>query len=405
MKKMLVTAAATLVLSASVAMAATPAAPVMSMTVKTTKVATGEISVPDGRQLVVDGNNVYVAFTASDGTPCISRSTDGGSTWRDPAVMSTDTTNSRIRIAKAKDPLQTGKSIIVAAWGATDGLKYSYFVERPNTAGWSIPVAIADSLTADATTMKVGAAPNGSVHLFFNDADGFKYVTATKAESAFTTPILLPFATDSNWYGIGFDSSNNVYVVDTLNGSLNLHKKTAANSTWTNSTVIGSNVDTTAASIAVYDANNIYIAYKAVDAVINPPADLYANLTIWVAITNDGGKTWSKRPVTPNATVYGTYPSINVNSSKVITVVGHYGSWSATDRITINKSSDNGATWSPNVSVPGNTTNQSTLDSAGKVCVLSSINGSAELDPNFFAGTVTGPTWWNNVPIYFTREK
>ena len=65
MKRVLVTAAAALVLSAGVALAATPTAPTFSMTVKAAKVADGSAEVNGGgRAVVVDGNNVYVAFAA-----------------------------------------------------------------------------------------------------------------------------------------------------------------------------------------------------------------------------------------------------------------------------------------------------------------------------------------------------
>jgi hypothetical protein len=407
MKRVLTTAAAALMLCATVALAATPAAPVMTMTVKATKVAdTSWWQLPKGSNVVIDGNNAYVAFAGPNGVS-ISRSTDGGQTWGVPVVLST--TGSAVQIAKAKDPLQTGKNILVAAWSETDSLRYSYYVERPTGSGWSVPLVIpgasVSSDTVSASSIRIGAAPNGSVYLFFNNTDNasFSFVKATSAETAFSSPALLPFATNvSDNYSIAFDSSNNVYVVDSTNG-LSFSKYTAATSTWTTKQVdTPTRVDTTGVSIAVYDANTIYVAYKVLDAVTNPSPDMYANITIWVAATTDGGKSWTKRIVTPNGTVYGTQPVVAVNSSKVVYVGGLYVEWGPAGRITINKSSDNGATWSTNVSVPGNTGINIALDSVGKLSVISVSDNSGDLDPKFFTGiTTTGPGY----PVYFTREK
>jgi len=402
MKKMLVTVAAAMAICASVAMAATPAAPVFSMTVKTTKVADGFAEVNDSRQVVVDGSNVYVAFTGPTNLPSISRSTDGGYTWTTPAVMST--TGSQIRIAKAKDPLNSTKNIIVAAWSDVDGLKYSYLTNRTTTSGWSVPTVVTSN-TVEPWTLKIGSSPDGAVHLMYSDAGTMYYTYAANAESVFWAPDTLSWCANGDNYGVAFDSANNVYVAETsfATGGDNLyfHKKAAGSSTWSTVTVaatagttsIGDNV-----SIAVYDANNIYIAYKQYSSTDSNPTN-----HIWVAVSTNGGSTWTKRIVTPNSTVYGTYPSITVNSTKVISVVGHYVDWGPTGRISVNKSSDNGATWSANVTVPGNSSNGSTLDSTGKVVVLSALYGFTELDPIFFSGTVTD--WGSAQAIYFTREK
>jgi len=402
MKKMVAAVAAVLTMSASVALAATPVAPVFSMTVKTTKVADGSAEVNDSRQVVVDGSNVYVAFTGPTNMPSISRSTDGGLTWTTPAVLST--TGSQIRIAKAKDPLNSTKNIIVATWSDVDGLKYSYFADRATTTGWSVPTVVTTN-TVEPWTVKIGASPDGAVHILYSDAGTMYYTSTANAEAVFGAPDALSWCANGDNYGIAFDSANNVYVAETsyATGSDNVyfHKKAAGSSTWSTVTVaatagttsIGDNV-----SIAVYDANNIYIAYKQYSLMETNPTN-----HIWVAASSNGGNSWTKRIVTPNSSVYGTYPSITVNSSKVITVVGHYVDWGPTGRISVNKSSDNGATWSANVTVPGNSSNGSTLDSAGKVVVLSALYGFTDLDPKFFSGTATDGG--SPQAIYFTREK
>jgi len=380
-----------LMLTASLALAATPAVPVFNLGAKSTKVADGFMDdINDNRQLVVDGNNVYVAFNGTNGEARIVRSTDGGLTWGVPALLSA--TGTQPRIVKVKDPLYTGKNLIVATWADTEGLMYSFFADRPAGAGWSAPVVIAGTQTVDPWITKIVAAPNGSLHLFFGASDGLNYTSANSAESTFGTPVVLPWGADWNNFAIAIDGSNNIYAVDYVGNSVTFHKKSFGSSTWSSVPISPNASDNV--SIAVYDANNIYIAYK---------ESTPTSLSIWVAVTTNGGKTWTKRPVTPNATVYGTYPSITVNSSKVITVVGHYVNWGPDGRITVNKSSDNGATWSANVNVVGTAHSGAVLDASGKVCIVSSMYGSTETDANFFAGT---PTDWNqSKAIYFSREK
>jgi hypothetical protein len=395
MKKVLATVAAALIMSATVALAATPAAPVFSLAAKSTKAADGFFyGENDNKQLVVDGNNVYVAFDGSgSGQAKIVRSTDGGLTWNAPVLMSA--TGAQIRIAKTKDPLYTGKSIIVAAWSDVDGLRYSYFVDRPTGTGWSVPVVVTDTVPMD--TLKIATAPNGAVHIFFNNGSMF-HAVASGAEAAFSAPAALPWSADGNNYSIAFDSGNNIYAAEQLwndtaaTAYVTLHKNVAGTATWSNVQVasnVGDNL-----SIAVYDANNIYIAYKQNSA---------TTLSIWLAATTNGGKTWTKLPVTPNKTVYGTYPTVAVNSSKVVTVVGHYVNWGPDGRITVNKTSDNGATWSANVNVPGNANSGVTLDASGKACVVSSGDSQTFTDAGFYNGTWVD--WSNPVPLYFSREK
>jgi hypothetical protein len=389
MKKRILVLLAGFIFCASMAMAATPAAPVFNLAAKSTKVADGYIDdVNDNRLLVVDGNNAYVAFNGTNGEARVVRSTDAGLTWGVPVLLSA--TGSQPRIAKVKDPLNAANNLIIVTWSDVDGIRYSNF----NGAAWSSPVvAIPNSQAFDPWTVTLAAAPNGSVHLFFNNgSDAILYASANNAEASFTSPVQLPWSANWNNYTIAFDSSSNIYAAETYNG-VTFHKKAVGSNAW--SSVAISPADTSDnLSIAVYDANNIYIAYK---------HDNGTTLNIWVAASSNGGNTWTNRPVTPNSTVYGTYPSITVNSSKVITVVGHYVNWGPDGRITVNKSSDNGATWSANVNVAGTGHNGSVLNASGKVCVVSSLYGATETDASFYAGA---PTDWNQArAIYFSREK
>jgi hypothetical protein len=401
MKKRIFVLLSALVLSASVALAATPTAPVFSMTVKSTKVANGaNWSNDGGRELAVDGNNIYAAFHGPYGEPSVIRSTDGGATWGMPAVLANDPAGNasyNMRIAVAKDPLYTGKKIVCVTWVTMDGsLMYSYFVDRPTGTTWSTPVVIANTWE----TVNLAAAPNGSLHLLFIDSStGLNYyATATNAEAPFSTPKQVPWS-ESN-QSLAIDSNNNLYVTEThydsvLGNTLYYHNKPASSSSW--SSVVVAKTDTTNeindnVSIAVYDANNIYIAFKKY-----PLTVANSENHVWLASSSNAGKTWTQKIVTPNATVYGTHPSITVNSSKVVTIAAHYVNYGPDGRITINKTSDNGTTWSANVSVIGNNQASTALDSAGKVCVLSNLD---DIIDTFRNGSLGNPA-----SLYFSREK
>ncbi len=399
MKKMFAVVATALMVSATIAQAATPAAPVMSMAVKSTKVANGaNWSNDGGRELIVDGSNVYAAFHGPNGEPSVIRSTDGGLTWGQPAVLAADNSSNSIRITLTKDPVYTGKKILFATWGASSGAQmYSYFVDRPTGTTWTAPAQFPWVSPYGYGIYALGAAPNGTLHIIYDDGTGTYYASAASAEAAFTTPVQLPWTTSNN--SMTFDSNSNMYVVethDTVAGPmLSYHKKSAGGTTW--STIDVAKSDATYevndnVSIAVYDANNIYIAFK-----FYPLTVTNAENHVWLAATSNGGNSWSKRIVTPNATVYGTHPSITVNSSKVVTIAAHYVNYGPDGRISINRTSDNGATWSANVTVPGNNQASTALDSTGKVCVLS--NSDATID-TFLNGSLGSPA-----ALYFSREK
>ena len=404
-------------LVAPLAGAAAPAAPVFSLTAKATKVADGSSWQGNGgRQVAVSGNNVYVAFHGPAGEPSVARSTDGGLTWSTPAVLANDAIRGNatgtVRVAIAKDPLYAGKHIVCAAWGTNDDqIFYSYFVDRPTGAGWSAPVSLAGPAGGWAFTVALAAAPNGSVHLIFAGTSGGTYLaSATAADAPFSAPVLLPWTSEGANHSMAFDAASDLYVVEShwdLAGTafVTFHKKAAASSAWSAVDVAVSNASTQLGdnvSIAVFNSSHIYIAYKQYSTAETNPAN-----HVWTAYSSDGGATWTRRPVTPNAAVYGTHPSIavaaNAQGTKVVTVAAHYLDYGPAGRVFVNRSTDNGATWSPNATGPGTQQVSLTLDSAGKALVMSVHNDLSAAEQAFLGGAID--PGWNSRPIYFTREK
>jgi hypothetical protein len=408
MNKVLATLASAAVMSAGVAMAATPVAPVMSMAVKTTKVAEGDVYMYNGgRQLAIDGNNVYVAFTEPALQASIIRSIDGGLTWGEAAELNyTDNANGNsIRIALAKDPLYPAKKIVAATYGTTNNnsINYRYYVDRPTGAIWSQPVVI--DTGGDPYSISMAAAPNGNVHVLYTDISNSNvyYASATTADSAFTfgplkytDPATNLEVTATALYSeiaVATDSANNLYAVVPENESVTLYKKSYGSSTWTAKTVVDSGA-ANAASVAALDANNIYIAYRMQD----PKGSI-----MWIASTSNGGTSWTKKIVTPHSAQDSSRPSIAVNSSKVISLAATYNPYTPNAVVVINKSSDNGATWSPNTVVAGSHGASLAIDAAGKTAIVSEVYYDliSETDKTFQNGAAAG----GYTPIYFTREK
>jgi hypothetical protein len=409
MKKLLVTAVAALTLGAGVALAATPAAPVMSMTVSTTKVAEGSLySQNRDRQLAINGSNVYVAYDGVQG-PSIIRSTDSGLTWGTPVVLNT-TGGSQTRLAVAKDPQSSTKKIIAAAYTTPNGnflggdINYQFYVDRPTGAVWSQPVVIGDGYP---TSVTMAAAPNGNIHILYISYDMYMnatvyYTMAVSADAPFSTPVALNFSSLYEEINIATDSANNLYVVTPhipSVGEVSVHKKSYSTGNWTDVSVVPSGASN-AASIFALDANNIYIAYKVDDRSVGSLGP-----HVWIAVSTDGGKTWpTKRVVTPHATQGSAHPSIVVNSSKVISVAATYNAYSPTAQVIINKSSDNGATWSPNAVVAGSHEGSLAVDSAGKTAIVTNVYDVVSTSDLAFANGAASSADGLR-PIYFSKEK
>jgi len=412
MKKTLALTTALILTSAPLVCAPSHAAPVLGMGATTTRVAEGSLLPPkDSKQLIVDGKKMYAGFKGLNGAPSVVKSTDGGLTWGNASTL--DRSGEAPRIAVAIDTHYPGKKIVCAIWANAGSLKYSYYTDRPTGAGWSPAVSVSGDINVPEESPVIAAAPDGSIHIFLTDYTNNYYLYANTADGTFIGPT----SVQSEWgnypnsrdYAIATDSTNNVYVADTHDdqktGSvLFLHKKAPGNG-WL---IIGNEshpyIDRTDAnftvsnhlSLAVYDANNMYIAYK------KDPSSGTPVSQIWLAATSNGSVQnphWALNPVAPKKTTYGTMPSVAVNARKILSVAGFYDAWGpGTAHVSINKTSDYGATWSDSGTIDGSGYPSIAIDSAGKTCVLTvkfapSLSGSlSERD------TEVGP-------IHFTKEK
>jgi len=388
MKIGLATFTATLIMSSTIALAAPlTTAPAFSATTKTIRVAEGDFFEGSGKQLVIDGANMYAAFAGAKGEPSVVRSSDYGMTWGSPMVLANANAAGTVRIALASSPKQAGKKIVCVIWTDGGAIKFSYSQDLPTRIVWSPPATLpsAGITGIHPTTSRIATAPDGSIHIIFNADSGTYYTYALAADKSFSPPTKLGWVPVGDSLDIGADSNNAIYIAEiTQNTSdrvLSLHKKTAGQSKWSDIKVAKDNNTSKVLdnpSIAVLDEKNIYIAYKRIG--VNKPT------TIWLASTTDGGKTWANNQIAPNAEVSGTYPAIAVSADKVISLTAHYEPEGSAPQVLVNKSADGGATWSPSVKVAGDGFPSIAINSNGKTCILSisietadpSITGSTE---------------------------
>ncbi len=356
MKKMLALVATVLVMSATTALAAAPAAPVFNAPVK---IADGKIRNPNNK-VAVDGNNVYLAYEdftlGSYSTPFhVGKSANSGATWGLSAIP--DSSSAGIanitRVAVGIDPVYSGLKIVHTVWiNEARDLMYSYFATRPGQTGWSTPVRINGSYLPQ-EELDIVVTSNGAIHVLVDNY----YTTASSPDSAFTEPVALPAA------GVGSivkDSKNNLYVALSDRANIRLTKKAAGSSTWsTPVTVTAAGTDISGyIGLAVVDTNTYYIGYG-------------DNTTAGVklAVTTNGGTSWTRRavPLTTNGDV-----AIATTSTKVVTLVAStgVGADGYANIIKVVRTNDNGATWSQPVTIQADGDPIVTLDANNKAMII-----------------------------------
>jgi hypothetical protein len=395
MRKVLAVFIAVLVMSASMAMAATPAAPVFNTPVK---VSEGKLSTC-GNRIVIDGTTIYAPFgtTDDDGarhTVRIATSVNSGATWDRAKILASETGSTwprdlSVRAAVSNDPLYPGKKIVHAVWVANDivdgnitgptTLYYAYKADRPTLAGWSTPVKIeGPEIFNDDVDLAV--ASNGAVHIvatsFTPPTLGTVYITAASPDSPFTVTDL-PFG----WQRpqLVRDNAGTLYLIgygDYI-GNYNpiQFSKKVGGAAWTTPvTVFSAGPAGSFPGFAVADANTYYVSY-------------FDGTNSYLSYTTNGGKTWTQKKVVANQVVgnYWPNPVVAVTPAKVITYVTLVN-----DTVKIYRSSDNGTTWSAPVTVKGQLHPTITLDSSNKAHIVT----LDEEDEN-----------WGNPNILWIREK
>jgi hypothetical protein len=384
MKRIMATLAAAVVMSTTVALAATPATPAFNTAVK---IGEGKIY-SNSNRVAIDGTTMYAPFgttrdTGSKATVRIATSTNSGATWGLSTILASEDNGTfprdlSTRVAVSNDPLYPGKKIVHAIWvaipidangfiGGPAGLYYAYKANRPTMTGWSDPVQIPVEPFNDNINLMV--ASNGAIHIVANTLThsvnipnvlGTSYITAASPDSPFTV-------TDMPEVGDAVqavrDSAGNIYVVGTGSYSSIQFCKKIGSADWTVPVTVSVG---DVGGLAVADANNIYISYF----------DGSSRL----AVTTNGGKVWNQKTVLANQVIgnYEAQSAVAVTSGKVITYAT-----TVNDAVKVYRSSDNGATWSAAATVKGQGRPAITVDSANKAHILTlDERGDLTTNPN-----------------------
>jgi hypothetical protein len=383
-----------------VAMAATPAAPVMSMTASITKMFEGT-NRSAGKSLVVDGSSYYSAYTfnstgAGNDVIKVVQSRDGGLTWegsRDVARVQSGALAGGVGIAVSGDAVFPTKKVVHVVWeqndGIADGIYYSS-ADASDLSVWSTPMKINGSTLTRflPETVSVLTAPTGAIHVVFLGADNRLYYTSsTRYDSFFNEPIALPFTAwnDANgWYPIpatAIDNTGKLHIAaaySTIVNSAGYQYTKQTTSGWTTPvTAIAQTTPYDNASITTFDANNIYIARNS------------GSTTVDFFKSSNGGTTWSKKTIA-TATAGDAFSgrlSIVVDKNKVLTVAASYYTAAGTDNTKMYRSTD-GTAWSAATTFNNGLTRPNlTVDANGKV----------GMEIRTFVG--------DNAPQYFSKEK
>jgi hypothetical protein len=393
MKRVLAVVTGSLIM-ASVALAATPAAPSFTITGTVTKVGDGSNRAPGGKVHTTDGT-IFFSTIYNNGTLYVVRSSDGGVTWQRAVPVVSDPSIEVASVAISGDSVYASQKTVHVVWEQANndgsGTVSIYYSWANNTdLQWSVPVQISGSVLAAPTWARtsITASKTGVLHVLFQGIDGkMYYTTATRYDSAFSSPTAIPGTPDS-WGDIEMvlDSSNNLHVAypvyDAASSKFGMqYTKKPAGLAWKSPVTVmpltagGADGFT---SIAAYDANNIYIAG-------------HNNQNVYVYRSTNGGTTWTQSiPFKGTTTVTpGRHISIAVNSAKALYVgTGFFNSTTGIEEARIFKSTDGGVTWSTGGVIPNMTSVSIATDASAKAAInLWGTNGNYDST------------------IYFTKEK
>ncbi|HIJ86236.1 MAG TPA: hypothetical protein HPP97_00970 [Desulfuromonadales bacterium] len=393
--------AVSLILAIPVVATAAPTAPVMGMTVSTTKIFEGNCR-SAGRSLVTDGTNYYSAFiTDSTGAGRdaikVVQSNDGGLTWGgsiDITKTAPGTLGQGVAIAISGDAAFPTKKVVHVTWeqndGVTDGIYYSS-ADASDLTVWSAPLRINGSALTKSLPEVVSILANstGTIHVVFEGADNkLYYTTASRFDSAFNEPVALPFPAwnDANgWEPIpatAIDSKGKVHVAAGYSitpgaAGYQYIKQTATG--WTTPVVaIAPTTPYGQGSITTFDTNTIYMVRASDSTTLN------------FFKSSNGGSSWSKKTIAtaPATDMFSGRLSIVVDKLKKLTAAASYWTANGGESTKMYRSTDLGVTWSAATTFNNQLTRPSlTVDADGKVGM--ELRTSVGLNP----------------PHYFTKEK
>lgn len=388
---------------ASVAMAAAPAAPVLS--VVSTKMAEGNCRAPGSKVIAADGTNFYVAYTtpgwnvaSGDRYVKLVRSTDGGVTWKGSHTVTfaqNYTIGGSATVAVSGDAVYPTQKIAHVVW-EQDGVLYYSSADVADLDTWSAPLKITGSAPGGYMP-EIVTSKTGAVHVMYQGDDNrLYYTTATSHEAGFFTEPVAVTALGEKYDSdaeFTMDKSGNLHLsysfTDGTKVGIRYKKLTAGSSTWANAVTVMPlttlvNGYGVFAAITSYDANNLYIASQ------------WDDTTLFVFSSTNGGATWTKKTVfARTATACPTrHVGVAVNGSKVVTVGTGFdisdatGNW-IREEARIFRSTDGGLTWSNGTVIAGQTSVSIAIDSAGKA-------GISTYSASGFEGEQS---------LYFSKEK
>jgi hypothetical protein len=375
MKKVFAPLAAALIMSATVAMAAAPAAPIFSMSPGFAKVADGHFRATNSKMVATDGTKFYIGLTHGytdlyDGFS-IASSTNGGLTWQG------------LRTIYANNPGESGyaisvalnKTILSSVWAKNDpatnsaALYYSW-ANTSDLSTWSpaLQISGASGPLDGGNSVAMATSSTGAISIMYTGSGGLFYTSATSNTGYFPEPAVIASDAENDYFDFTIDKSNNIHAVYTFNDGtgkfgVKYRKMLAGSNTWTTPVILSpaNTLVSDWASITSYDANNIYVATNTPDGALS------------VFSTSNGGTTWIKSKV--DVTSPGD-PSIAVSASKVIAVGGGYNNATTGNREARVYKSTDAKTWSAPTVLTNHSNAYVGFDASGKMAVATRSEGN-----------------------------
>jgi hypothetical protein len=396
MRKKILVMLAGLMLSASLALASSPSAPVLSFV--NTKIADGNGYTDGGPTFVFDGLKTYSVYKTAEGVIKLVKSVDGGATWGGAHRIAMPVGNvNGVTLAVSGDATVPSQKIVHVVWEMDTeiGRDIMYtWADASNLDSWSDPIRANGSLTylQDPT---IAVTKSGKIYIKGQLEDQYFLMVSSAHDAGFFTepsqiPISATFRNPNSDSEIFIDSANNLhlsfpYCSNTDCSTMGMkYTRMSSDGTWSNPVTI----TTTGgghSGIAAYDANNVCIGSIG-----------GGNLSAYC--TKNGGSSWNKKTLSPRTATqrYGSYVDVAVNSNKVFTVgsnlyaIASDGSETKSSTV-LYRTNDGGASWSTATAFPA---------AGGGGFIALGVDGNGKL------GVLTERDSVDGEPAtYFSKEK